>query len=349
MKKRSLITWFSILLLAGFTMITLLPDEAEAQRFGGGSSVGSRGSRSFSTPRQATPRADAPQSTARSTTPAPTATQAPAGGFASRFGSGLLGGIGGFMLGGLLGSMLFGSGGGGGGFGLLEILLLGGILWFLWSRFKGSKSPQPMPDNSHNWKPVSLEKPLPETGFNNTTQYQGTELPKTFSMGSSAKADTINEVDQGLANIRSMDPNFNETQFLNGAKAAYQQIQGAWSDWSVDRLRPLLTDRMWSLIETQARQRQAAGRRDIVEKIRFQTTEITEAWQESGDDWLTVHFLVEMVEYETDVTGNLMHGNPNATVMAEEYWTFTRPVGSSNPNWYLSAIQQPDEVAKSVL
>jgi hypothetical protein len=45
---------------------------------------------------------------------------------------GLMGGIGGFLLGGLLGSMLFGGMGHGlfGGIGLMEILIVGGLLFF---------------------------------------------------------------------------------------------------------------------------------------------------------------------------------------------------------------------------
>ncbi|MBF0212701.1 MAG: Tim44 domain-containing protein, partial [Magnetococcales bacterium] len=211
-------------------------------------------------------------------------------------------------------------------------------------------APMPMPATFGNgpatFNKVSLEKNFPLGGSQSFPgQSSGQPSGQPFSMGGGQPLD---EVSQGVAQIMSMDPRFNEAAFLNGAKAAYQQRQSAWSDWSVDRLRPLLTERMWSVVENHAKERQAAGRRDILEKIRFHTAELSEAWQEAGEDWITVHFVVEMVEYETDVAGRVLNGNPNQPITAEEYWTFSRPVGSSNPNWFLSAIQQPGEVARSV-
>ncbi|MBF0126274.1 MAG: Tim44 domain-containing protein [Magnetococcales bacterium] len=341
MKKSSRVTLFSILLLLGATAVFLLPDDAWAGRFGGGSSVGSRGSKSFSTPRQATPR--------NATQPSPshqqTASASPTG---SRWGSGLLGGIGGFMLGGLLGSMLFGGAGESGGLGFLEILLIGGALYWLFRWFKGRQAGAPVPESGNAaFSPACGNQGAPATmpPVSNRISLNKSPLPHSFSMGG---AGPVDEVSQGLSQIAGMDPGFNEMQFLAGAKSAYQQIQSAWSDWSVERLRPLLTERMWDIIQSQARERQAAGRRDIVEKIRFDVAEISEAWQEAGENWLTVHFLVDMVEYETDVAGRILNGTPDQSIKVEEYWTFCRPVGSPNPNWLLSAVQQPGEVARSI-
>lgn len=351
MKNKPLALLFSLLLLLGATAAILAPMDADAGRFGGGSSSGSRGSRSFSTPREAAPRTDMNQSMSRQSTPAQQ------GGGLSRFGSGLMGGIGGFLLGGMLGSLLFG--GAGGGFGLLEILLIGAAIWFglrlLGRRGAPQTQPgphaQPLPAGSDGSSArINLEKApyRTEPGSDTASRFQGSDLPRTFSMGGGDAA-TPDEVSAGLARIMAMDPAFNEEQFLAGARSAFQQIQGAWSDWSVERLRPVLTDRMWEMIQHQARERQNAGRRDIVEKIRFESAAITEAWQEAGEDWLTVRFLVDMVEYETDVAGRILSGDPNRPVRIEEFWTFCRPVGTRNPNWFLSAVQQPGEVAKSVL
>ncbi|MBF0342021.1 MAG: Tim44 domain-containing protein [Magnetococcales bacterium] len=334
-----------ILMLLTALAVAMPPIDAEAGRFGGGTSTGARGSRSFSTPQEAAPRSgmhqSAPASPGMASPANPVATPPRTSGFAS----GLMGGIGGLLLGGMLGSMLFG--GAGSGMGFLEIILLAGLGWFLYKRFFSKPSvPQtismPAPATAQAGPTtgrVSLEK-HPDLS---SAQYQGSELPRTFAMGA-----PVDEVSQGLARIASMDPRFNEAYFINGAQGAFKSIQSAWSDWSVERLRPLLTDRMWQLIEQQAKERQAAGRRDIIEKIQFQTAEVSEAWQEAGEDWITVHFKVDLVEYETDVAGHVLNGNPNQSSTVEEYWTFCRPVGSSNPNWFLSAIQQPGEVARSV-
>lgn len=67
---------------------------------------------------------------------------------------------------------------------------------------------------------------------------------------------------------------------------------------------------------------------------------MTEAWQEGGQDFLTVRFLASLLDYAVDeVTGQVVEGSRTEPVKFEEYWTFVRAVGP-NP-WRLSAIQQP--------
>jgi predicted lipid-binding transport protein (Tim44 family) len=338
---------FAIALTLGFAAITVIPDDAEARRFGGGKSFGSRGSRSFSVPRQAQPRSAARSSRSNTQSQKNSATS---GGGRSGLGAGLMGGIGGMMLGGMIGSMLFGGGGGmgggmgggGGGIGFLEIILIGGGIWFFMRWYKRKKAAQSS-GNLSSMGGISQESPME---FNSIGSQDS--LPDSFETGQGQHPQqSQDEVSQGLDYIMQTDPSFSEDQFLDGAKMAYKQIQGAWSDWSVDRLKPIMTERMWGMVEAQAAERKDAGIRDIIEQIQFKTVEISEAWQESGENWISVHFVVSMLEYSTDVEGKHLEGSKDKPVEVVEYWTFTRPVGAQDPNWYLAAVQQADEVARS--
>src|SRR5439155_218668 len=74
-----------------------------------------------------------------------------------------------------------------------------------------------------------------------------------------------------------------------------------------------------------------------VEQIQFKRADVTEAWQESGQDWATVYVAASLVDYTLDdTTRNLVDGSRTPQDV-EEYWTFTRPVGPTP--WRLSAIQ----------
>jgi predicted lipid-binding transport protein (Tim44 family) len=67
--------------------------------------------------------------------------------------------------------------------------------------------------------------------------------------------------------------------------------------------------------------------------------EIAEAWQEGGEDFITVRFLANLLDYTIDEhNGDVVSGSRIEPVKFEEYWTFTRQVGS--PPWKLSAINQ---------
>lgn len=335
----------TIAMFMAFGILSVFPDEADAKRMGGGSSMGSRGSKSFSAPQQPAARTGFNQ---------PSATQRPggaaAGGMFGGIGSGLLGGLGGLMLGGMLGSMLFGGAGaagtGAGGIGLMEILLIGGAIWFgiRWYKRQRTTAPATSPAFGHSLPQGSgFGFPSPNTDRPNLHQERvGHGFGQSFNPGAAHAGMNaeMDEVSQGLEHIASMDKHFNEGQFLNGAKSAFQQMQQSWCDGNADSLRPLLTTTMLEHILADMKKKENNHLKDHIENIQFQQAEISEAWQESGEDWITVRFQVSMLEYSTDAQGAVVDGDRSIPVFVEEYWTFTRPVGSRNPNWFLAAIQQ---------
>ena len=125
--KRYLARFFTVAAAVLFLSVTVMELAAEA-RIGGGRSMGSRGSRSYS--RQAAPMQSMPRQA-----------QAPASGGYQQQGGGFMRSMAGGMAGGMLGSMLFGgtagaggmgTGTGGGGIGLFEIILLAGGGFFIY-------------------------------------------------------------------------------------------------------------------------------------------------------------------------------------------------------------------------
>ncbi|MBF0187841.1 MAG: Tim44 domain-containing protein [Magnetococcales bacterium] len=356
MKRNRLFALVGIFITLLFSALIVMPESAEARRFGGGKSFGSRGSRSFSTPQKTTNRnATAAQ---RNKT--------------SKKGSmmgGFMGAIGGFMLGGLLGAMLFG---GDGGFGFLDLLLIAAIAFFAFkwwkSRQRGASSPSfPRPQQqgqpssagqSGSHPPMSFDQNDERRQFRiggDTQQREGVTGGQTSSAqqgegGSGAfdpSASSRSAVEAGIQQIAATDPSFSEASFLEGAKVAYERIQTAWTRGDMDTLRPLLTERMIDMVEEQILASVQADETNTVENIRFEAMEITEAWQEAGQDYVTTGFRVSMIEVTTDSSGNVIEGDPNVPQQIEEYWTFTRGSGATDPNWWLAAVQQPDEVASS--
>ena len=77
-----------------------------------------------------------------------------------------------------------------------------------------------------------------------------------------------------------------------------------------------------------------------LDNIAVRSVDITEAWQEQGQDYVTVRFYANLLDYVVDEnSGQVVSGSKTDPVKFEEYWTFTRSVG--NNAWQLSAITQP--------
>jgi predicted lipid-binding transport protein (Tim44 family) len=312
--------------LGAMFLATLLWSVDAWARAGGGGSSGSRGSRSFSAPA----RPDtSPASPSRQATP-PSGFQQSAPQRSGWMG-GLMGGIGGFLLGGLLGSMLFGGMGGMGhglfgGIGFMEILLIAGVLYFVYAYLRRRR--QSAPASSYGYTTPRES----DTGY---WQSGSSSAPSATVY----TPDATSDLERGLEHIRQMDVGFDPRRFSDTASDLFFRVQGAWMGRDMTPVRDLLTPEMYETMQKDCDRMRAERRIDRMENIAVRAVDVTEAWQESGRDYLTVHFLASMLDYTIDErTTDVIKGSRTEPVKFEEYWTFVRPVGP-NP-WRLSAIQQ---------
>jgi len=311
--KRTLAT---IVLVTLVLAPVLLASEAWA-RAGGGSSSGSRGSRSYSSPSRPSTESPASQSQPVSPSVQPPAPTRPGWG-------GMLGGmLGGLVLGGLLGGLFFGHGGG--GIGLLEILIIGGLAWFAISYMRRQQGAAPSgyaTPGGYGTAPATRYDPSPAGGVATI------EAPAGPS-----------DLERGLSHIRQMDPGFDPRAFAETASDGFFKVQGAWTARSMAGVSSLLNAEMTSLLQRDCDRLKAEGKVNHLENIAVRSAEVTEAWQEGGQDFVTVHFLASLLDYTTDESGaRVLEGSRTDPVKFEEYWTFTRPVGPGA--FRLSAIQQ---------
>lgn len=322
--KRKIGQFFAMAIAVLFLSLTVMEMEASA-RAGGGRSFGSRGSRSYSRPAspysQPSPsRQVAPQQ--QPTTPPPFQQPQPAGG-------GFLRSMAGGLVGGMLGGMLFrslgfggGAGMGGSGIGLFEILLLAGIGYFI-------------------FRMVKRRREAVEAGpsyYNQTSYGQGGYQQATQAEPQSHEPDP-NDVAAGLAHIRQMDASFDENRFNDNVMDIFFKIQGAWMNRDLATVTNLLTDEMRRIFQEDIDKLLASKKVNRLENIAVRSVEVVEAWQESGQDFITALIYANLLDYTTDdTTGQVVTGSKTDPVKFEEYWTFTRPVGN-NP-WKLSGIDQ---------
>jgi predicted lipid-binding transport protein (Tim44 family) len=292
----------------------VLAISAADARVGGGSSSGSRGSRTFTAPPSTSTAPGTAQPMNRSFTQPGSpgaAAQAPAkGGFFNSPGRSMLGGLAaGFLGAGLLG-MLFGGGmmGGLGGLssifglilqiGLIVIVVRLAMKW--WQRRHETAAayaaPAPAPGAQSNFR----------TGTG-------------FGLGS------------GTAPLEILPADYEAFERLLG------EVQDAWSNEDIARLHTLATPEMVSYF---TKDLEANRARNVVNKVadtKLLQGDLAEAWREGDTDYASVALRYSLIDKSLDRTnGQVVEGNDTSTE-ATEVWTFVRPRGS---NWELSAIQQ---------
>jgi predicted lipid-binding transport protein (Tim44 family) len=288
-----------------------LPHGADA-RPGGGLSMGSRGSRTYSAPATTTTSPYGASPMQQSITPQSPSTYggygAPSGFARSPYGMPYGSAFGarphpfanGFV-GGLLGAGLFGvlfghgiAGGlhGGGSFMgfLIQLILLGLLIGWLVRRFSGG---------------VRRTAPMPVG---------------PYGQGTSPDQVTITPDDYRAFQQLLLD------------------VQAAWSQQNLSALQHMATPEMVGYFNAQLSQLASRGARNVVSDVRFEQGDLSEAWSEKGFDYATVAIRYSMVDITTDMTGRVIDGSSTERVSATELWTFIR--SARGGAWLLSAIQQ---------
>jgi predicted lipid-binding transport protein (Tim44 family) len=297
--------------------------EADA-RVGGGSSSGSRGSRTYSAPPSTTTAPGAAQPMNRTFTqpgtPAagnPAAGAANKGGFFNRPGmmGGMLGGLAmGFLGAGLFGMLTGGSlfSGLGGLSSIIGLLLQVGLIIIVVRLAMSWWQRRHTPASAYATGPApAAEGPGAPTSFRSGLG--------GFGLGSNQPALEIQPAD------------YEAFERLLG------EVQAAWSNEDIAKLHTLATPEMVSYFSKDLEENKANNDVNKVTDVKLLQGDLAEAWREGETDFASVAMRFSLVDKTTErTTGRLVAGS-DTPVEVTEVWTFARRRGA---DWELSAIQQ---------
>ncbi|MBF0321110.1 MAG: Tim44 domain-containing protein, partial [Nitrospirae bacterium] len=223
--------------------------------------------------------------------------------------------------GGHAGGAGYGGGGGGGlfgGIGLFDILIIA-LIGYVIYRIVKSRRQQNAYSNNYGG------------GDYSNGQYQIEQPPVEPYYRS--------ELQEGLDNIRQYDRSFDENRFTDIVSDVFFKVQSAWSRRDLTPVKNLMAQDIFGDLSADISNLKAEGHINKLESIGVREVRISEAWQETGKDFITVEIAASMIDYTTDEAGRVVDGDNNTPVGFMEYWTFVRDIGSSN--WQLTSIQQP--------
>ena len=282
-------------------------DDAEARSRGGGRSFS--GSKSYSK----TPAKTSPATRNNMNTGSPFG------------GSSFMRGLGGGLLGGFLGSMLFGGMGhaagggglGGSGIGLFEILIFGGIIFFLYKKFAKRKA-------ESAGAAYSASNPAYDSGGDSYARSSG-PIPDLAPPGG------------GVADPVS-DPSFDREAFKEFAQDVFFKVQAAWTRRDIAVMRQYLGRDLLLEYEGHFADLKAKGQINKLENIAVRKVEIVDSGEMDGESFIIVRFTANLLDYTVDeASGQVLEGDSSEPVKFDEKWAFAKPDGASE--WKLEGIQ----------
>jgi predicted lipid-binding transport protein (Tim44 family) len=152
-------------------------------------------------------------------------------------------------------------------------------------------------------------------------------------------AEPDSRIAQGLDEIARAEPSFDGQGFLEGSKSAYEMIVTAFAQGDRKLLKELLSREVYEGFEGAILDREGRGERVETTFVSIDKAEITGVEVRGGSANIMVRFVSKLITATRNAAGAVIDGSPEAVVDVTDVWTFSRTLGSRNPNWLLVATE----------
>jgi predicted lipid-binding transport protein (Tim44 family) len=157
--------------------------------------------------------------------------------------------------------------------------------------------------------------------------------------------DIIDHVAEGsesakaLARMKSVDRSFNVGEFLGGARSAYEMILMAFERGELSSVKPFLSQEVYlAFLEVIEGRKEKGLTIDAnvvgLAEIAIHEVEFDEASREAD---VSIRFVGELTSVVRDASGEIVEGSLSEIKRQKDIWTFSRVMGSDDPNWQLVA------------
>ncbi len=149
-------------------------------------------------------------------------------------------------------------------------------------------------------------------------------------------------LDAGFTQIQIAAPDFDRTEFIAGARAAFEMIVQAFAEGDRELLESLLSEAVYGNFLSAIMSRENAGETLENTLIRIASAEPIEALMDGTSAHVTVKIVSEQINVTRNSKGEVMDGDPDHVSEITDIWTFARNTQTVDPNWVLVATRSLD-------
>ncbi len=213
---------------------------------------------------------------------------------------------------------------------IIQLLVLAGIAVFLILRLRGVLGTREGFEKPAVTRPDG-ERRMAKPDFDVIEGGPDLDITDHVEEGSvSAKA---------LAAMKRVDPTFNVSEFLGGARGAYEMILMAFENSDLDSIVPFISEDVYEAFASVVDDRQRQGLTVDAKFIGISDMTLAAAAfdETTKEGEISVRFKSEMTSIVRNSAGEVVEGSEKEIKRQKDTWTFARVMDSADPNWRLVA------------
>lgn len=142
---------------------------------------------------------------------------------------------------------------------------------------------------------------------------------------------------KALAAMKRIEPSFSVTEFLGGARGAYEMIVMGYENGELTDIQPFLAEDIYDSFVDGIAAREDQGLSVEANFIGVSELKLVEATFDdvTKEAELTIRFVAELTSVVRNSEGEVVDGNASELKRQKDTWAFARAMGSDDPNWLL--------------
>lgn len=147
---------------------------------------------------------------------------------------------------------------------------------------------------------------------------------------------------RALAAMKRVDPSFNVSEFLSGARGAYEMILMGFERGDIDDLRLFLSEDVFETFSEVIAAREEQGLTIEAEFVGVREIALTAAEFDESQKraQITVRYIGELTSVVKNADGEIVEGSATSVKRQKDIWTYARTMGTDDPNWQLVATDE---------
>lgn len=194
-------------------------------------------------------------------------------------------------------------------------------------------------------------QPAPETPRDNVVSLPGRPTPAPAADADAEEAEVVpayrwkdvvpegSPAAEALDRIVAIESDFDPAHFLTGAKSAYEMIVTAFANGDRRTLKDLLAKDVYDGFVAAIAEREARGETMESRFVAIEHADLQDVTLAGRTAQLTVRFVSKLISVTRARDGAVVDGSPDTVADVIDVWTFSRDLGTRDPNWKLVATE----------